>query len=263
MMKNSIRFELRNVTHTYPNGEAVLRNINLTIGAGERVALIGESGAGKSTLKSLLQRDFNPSKGTVYINGRDYARQNLSHVKRYLASIEQDSVTMSGTVKENMLYGLSDQRRNTVTDEEIIGVIQAISGRLWQRFAEKGGLGAEVGRYGMELSGGERQRLLIARAILKRPKVLLLDEVTSAQDPKTEAEVQDGIDEVMKMGVTAVVIAHKFATLRQCTKFVCLKMPHECAPNEPQIEAVTNDFEGLYKVSPTFRDLYDRQRMSF
>jgi len=259
----SMHYELRGVSHRFGNGAWALRNVNLIINTGDRVALIGESGAGKSTIKSLLQRDFDPTQGVVLLDGRDIRDYSLSSIKRYQGSIEQDSPTMSGTVRDNLLFGLTAQQRAATTDDELINVLCSISEGFWERLQRESGLDSDVGKDGLELSGGERQRLSIARALLKQPLSIFIDEATSALDPKTETEVQTGIDRVLSSGVTAVTIAHKFSTLKQCTKFVCLKVVSECAKGESQIDAQADTFEDLYEQSPTFRGLYDEQRMAF
>jgi len=239
-----------------------LRNVNLVINTGDRVALIGESGAGKSTIKSLLQRDFDPTQGVVLLDGRDIREYALSSIKRYQGSIEQDSPTMSGTVRDNLLFGLSSERREQVTDQELTTMLCSISTGFWERLKREQGLNSDVGKDGLELSGGERQRLAIARALLKQPLSIFIDEATSALDSKTETEVQSGIDRVLSSGVTAVTIAHKFSTLKQGTKFVCLKIVSDCKSGDSQVDAIADTFEELYDQSAVFRSLYDEQRMA-
>ena len=258
----SMHYELRGVSHRFGDGAWAIRNINLIINAGDRVALIGESGAGKSTIKSLLQRDFDPTEGVVLLDGRDIRDYALNSIQRYQGSIEQDALPMSGTVRDNLLFGLSSERRESVTDAELIDTVRSISQRFWQRLQQEQGLDSDVGKDGLELSGGERQRLSIARALLKQPLSIFIDEATSALDPKTETEVQAGIDRVLASGVTAVTIAHKFSTLQKGTKFVCLKPVSECGDTDTQVDAQVDTFEDLYQQSPVFRSLYDEQRMA-
>jgi len=259
---NSMHYELRGVSHRFGNGTWALRNVNLVINTGDRVALIGESGAGKSTIKSLLQRDFDPTEGVVLLDGRDIRDYALNSIQRYQGSIEQDAMPMSGTVRDNLLFGLSSERRESIKDDELITIVRSISQRFWQRLKREQGLDSDVGKDGLELSGGERQRLSIARALLKQPLSIFIDEATSALDPKTETEVQAGIDRVLASGVTAVTIAHKFSTLQQGTKFVCLKPVSECGDTDTQVDAQADTFEDLYQQSPVFRSLYDEQRMA-
>jgi ABC-type multidrug transport system fused ATPase/permease subunit len=259
---DSMHYELRGVSHRFGNGAWALRNVDLSINTGDRVALIGESGAGKSTIKSLLQRDFDPTEGVVLLDGRDIRDYALNSIQRYQGSIEQDALPMSGTVRDNLLFGLSSERRESVTDAELIDTVRSISQRFWQRLQQEQGLDSDVGKDGLELSGGERQRLSIARALLKQPLSIFIDEATSALDPKTETEVQAGIDRVLASGVTAVTIAHKFSTLQKGTKFVCLKPVSECGDTDTQVDAQVDTFEDLYQQSPVFRSLYDEQRMA-
>jgi ABC-type multidrug transport system fused ATPase/permease subunit len=209
-----------------------------------------------------LQRDFDPTEGVVLLDGRDIRDYALNSIQRYQGSIEQDALPMSGTVRDNLLFGLSSERRESVTDAELIDTVRSISQRFWQRLQQEQGLDSDVGKDGLELSGGERQRLSIARALLKQPLSIFIDEATSALDPKTETEVQAGIDRVLASGVTAVTIAHKFSTLQKGTKFVCLKPVSECGDTDTQVDAQVDTFEDLYQQSPVFRSLYDEQRMA-
>ena len=259
----SMHYELRGVSHRFGDGAWAIRNINLIINAGDRVALIGESGSGKSTIKSLLQRDFDPTEGMVLLDGRDIREYSPTSIKRYQGSIEQDSPTMTGTVRDNLLFGLATERREQITDDELITILRSVSESFWQRLLCEEGLDSDVGKDGLELSGGERQRLSIARALLKKPLSIFIDEATSALDPKTEAEVQKGINRATYDGVTSVTIAHNFSTLREATKFVCLKVVSDCAEDDSQIDASADTFEELYDRSPDFRSLYDEQRMAF
>ena len=259
----SMHYELRGVSHRFGDGAWALRDINLIINAGDRVALIGESGSGKSTIKSLLQRDFDPTEGMVLLDGRDIREYSPTSIKRYQGSIEQDSPTMTGTVRDNLLFGLATKRREQITDDELITILRSVSESFWQRLLREEGLDSDVGKDGLELSGGERQRLSIARALLKKPLSIFIDEATSALDPKTEAEVQKGINRATYDGVTSVTIAHNFSTLREATKFVCLKVVSDCAEDDSQIDATADTFEELYDRSPDFRSLYDEQRMAF
>jgi ABC-type multidrug transport system fused ATPase/permease subunit len=199
----------------------------------------------------------------VLLDGRDIREYSPTSIKRYQGSIEQDSPTMTGTVRDNLLFGLATERREQITDDELITILRSVSESFWQRLLREEGLDSDVGKDGLELSGGERQRLSIARALLKKPFSIFIDEATSALDPKTEAEVQKGINRATYDGVTSVTIAHNFSTLREATKFVCLKVVSDCAEDDSQIDATADTFEELYDRSPDFRSLYDEQRMAF
>lgn len=246
-----MHYELRDLTHCFEEGEAVLKNINLSIKAGERVALIGESGAGKSTIVSLLCRDFDSQEGEVTLDGKPLSKRHLNSVQSFQSCISQDSPTLSGTVRENLLFGLSKEARLKTSDQELIELINTVSPRLMLRFTN--GLDEIVGDKGTKLSGGERQRLSIIRALLQKPKAIFIDEATSALDSTTELEVQAGIDRILAEGVTAVMIAHRLSTLRQCTKFVCMA--------GGQIEAEASTFEELLELSTTARRLYEDQKL--
>ena len=244
-------YELQNVTHRFGDDSLVLRNINLSIKPGERVALIGESGAGKSTIVSLLCRDFDPTEGDVLLDGDSLSTWNLNQVQWFQSCISQDSPTLSGTVRENLLFGMTKEARATVTDTDLITLIETVSPSLMSRFTN--GLDEVVGDKGTKLSGGERQRLSIIRALLQKPQAIFIDEATSALDSSTEREVQAGIDKILSEGVTAIIIAHRLSTLRQCTKFVCMI--------NGQIEAEADTFDGLVTISPTTKRLHQDQQL--
>jgi ABC-type multidrug transport system fused ATPase/permease subunit len=248
------------VSLQYPDSDHTLRNISLEIPRGCRLAVMGESGAGKSSLGGLLRRDFDPTAGRILINGRDLREYNLASVLRYIGVIPQRPEVFSGTVRENLLHGIMDP--TVVSDETLWELIGKVSPGLQVRFKQHQ-LDTRVGKHGMELSGGEQQRLCVIRSLVEDPRhskeLLIIDEATSALDSGTELVVQEGIDAALSRGMSAIVIAHRFSTLRGCNRFLCLRKLAHCADGESQIEAVTDSTKELYAQSSWFRHQADLQ----
>ncbi len=236
----------------YGTDTPILQNVSFSIPDGVRVALIGQSGAGKSTLASIVRRDIEPTAGSVSLNGRDLREYQLKSVLRYMGIILQRPEIMSGNVRENILYGVAHDV--VVTDEAIWDIIDLVSPEMRDRFKESG-LDTKVGKQGLQLSGGQQQRLCIMRALIKNPQFLIVDEATSSLDSETELVVQQGIDTALSRGISALVIAHRFSTLRNCDQFVVLKKLSECAAGESQIETIAHSLSELMATSATFRRL--------
>jgi ABC-type multidrug transport system fused ATPase/permease subunit len=214
-LKGDITF--KNLTFRYPSrpDEDVLSSINLRITANQMVALVGPSGAGKSTIASLLLRLYEPSSGELLfdnINSQDYS---LTDLRRQIALVPQDIFLFGGTIKENISYGKPDS-----TDDEIYAAAgKANALEFVERFPEK--LDTIVGERGTQLSGGQRQRIAIARAVLKNPRILILDEATSSLDSESERLVQDALEKLM-VGRTSIVIAHRLSTIRKADQIMVL-----------------------------------------
>ncbi|OGL70106.1 hypothetical protein A3B32_03255 [Candidatus Uhrbacteria bacterium RIFCSPLOWO2_01_FULL_53_9] len=257
-----ISVEFKSVTHTYDGHERgarpVLKDVSLTVAPGERVALVGMTGSGKSTIARLLLRDFDPDEGEVRLNGDDLRTLDLSEVLTQIAHIPQKPPILDGTIRHNVLYALSEEEREAVTDEHIWAVLSRVQLALRERFRD--GLDTRVGRTGVKLSGGEQQRLMIAAAIIQRVRFIIIDEATSSLDALTERRVQSGIEEILREGVTALIIAHRFSTIRFCDRVIVLRPATELDDDYPQIEAV-GTFEELLVLSPTFRTLAELQEM--
>jgi ATP-binding cassette subfamily B protein len=199
----------QDVHFSYPSRPdmEILKGINFSISAGQKVALVGGSGAGKSTIVQLLLQFYEVSEGEILIDGQPVGAYDLMEYRRNMAIVPQEVLLFGGTIRENIQYG-----RPGATDEEIIDA--AHKANAWdfiQSFPE--GLDTMVGERGVKLSGGQRQRIAIARAILKDPAILLLDEATSSLDAESEKLVQDALNELMK-GRTSIIIAHRLATIR-------------------------------------------------
>ncbi len=209
--------EFDNVHFHYPSRPdiPVLRGIDLKIGAGEKVALVGQSGVGKSTIVQLLLQFYGIQSGDIRIDGKSIYQYNLSALRNHMSLVPQEVILFGGTVRENILYGRED-----ATEEEVISAArQSNSWEFISSFPE--GLDTIVGERGIKLSGGQRQRIAIARAILKNPEILLLDEATSSLDSESEKVVQEALDRLME-GRTSIIIAHRLSTIRDVDRIYVL-----------------------------------------
>jgi len=214
-LEGNVRFE--HVAFSYPSRKdiIVLKDISLTAGNGEQIAIVGPSGAGKSTIASLLLQFYEPDKGTLYFDERPAREFPLSQLRRQMAFVPQDVILFGGSIRENIAYG-----KPGASDEEIIEAAKnANAHEFVASFPEQ--YETIVGERGIKLSGGQRQRIAIARAILKDPAILILDEATSSLDSESELLVQDALDNLMK-GRTSFVIAHRLSTIRNADKIVLI-----------------------------------------
>ncbi|MFZ6686735.1 ABC transporter ATP-binding protein [Undibacterium sp. SXout11W] len=204
-VKGELRFE--NVGFSYGD-QITLQDINLRIPAGKTVAFVGSTGSGKSTLVKLLLRFYTPQHGRVLLDGIPTDSLNLQDLRRVIGYVAQDSFLTDGTIADNIAYGMDN-----VSDEAIAAAAQAAEA---SEFINKLPLGfaTRIGERGQKLSGGQRQRLALARAILKNPPILILDEATSAVDNETEAAIQRSLD-VVSRNRTTIIIAHRLSTVRQ------------------------------------------------
>jgi len=203
-----IAFE--NVSFNYPTRPDVnvLKNISFHIQNGQKIALVGHSGAGKSTITALLLRYYKPLSGKIKISDIDIESLVLNDIRKNIGIVPQEVILFGGTIEENIAYG-----RPGATKEEIREAAkQANALEFIDKFPE--GIQTMVGERGIKLSGGQRQRIAIARAILKDPKILILDEATSSLDAESEKLVQDALDQLMK-NRTTIIIAHRLATIRK------------------------------------------------
>jgi ABC-type multidrug transport system fused ATPase/permease subunit len=208
---------IRNLSFSYPSRpeEKVLDNINLEISRNQMVAIVGPSGAGKSTITALLLGLYEPSGGAIEFDGRLSTSLSLSALRRQLALVPQDIFLFGGTIGENIGYG-----RPGATDSEIAEAAEKANAlEFIDRFPDR--FDTVVGERGTQLSGGQRQRIAIARAVLKDPRILILDEATSSLDSESERLVQDALEKLMR-GRTSIVIAHRLSTVRKSDKIVVL-----------------------------------------
>ncbi|QQD24248.1 ATP-binding cassette domain-containing protein [Venatoribacter cucullus] len=198
--------EFREVGFAYANGRTVLNNLNLTLPAGQTLAVVGSSGAGKSTLTKLLFRFYDPQQGGIYIDGQDIRSIPQQQLRAALGIVPQDTVLFNDTLRNNLLYARPD-----ATEDELQQVVRmAHLETLVQQ--NPAGLETVVGERGLKLSGGEKQRIAIARMLLKRPAIMVFDEATSSLDSTTERGIMAAIREV-SAGRTALIIAHRLSTI--------------------------------------------------
>jgi ATP-binding cassette, subfamily B, bacterial MsbA len=207
--------ELRDVSFSY-DGVTVLKNINLTIEKGKTIALVGSSGAGKSTLADLVPRFHDVGTGELLIDGINIKEYALRSVRSQISIVTQEPILFNDTIANNIRLGKQDAGEEEI--EEAAKVANA-----WQFITRKeGGLETNIGDRGTKLSGGERQRLTIARAVVKNPPILILDEATSSLDTESERLVQDAINNMMQ-NRTSIVIAHRLSTIRHADEIIVLQ----------------------------------------
>jgi subfamily B ATP-binding cassette protein MsbA len=179
------------------------------------VALVGPTGSGKSTLADLIPRFYDPDSGTVLVDGADLRRVNLRELRKQIGIVPQESLLMKGTIAFNISYGLPELSREQIREAaDIAGILSFI-----ESLPE--GFETEVGERGVTLSGGQRQRIAIARAVVRDPRILILDEATSSLDLEVERQVQEAMNRAMK-GRTSLVIAHRLSTIRNADRIVVL-----------------------------------------
>jgi len=210
------RFVFENVSFKYGDGERVLKNINLTVEPGQMIGLVGQTGSGKTTLVSLVCRFYDPTQGRITLDGVDLRDIRQQSLRSHIGMVLQETFLFAGTIKENIAYG-----RPEATEEEIIRAAKAANAHDFI-MGLPDGYDTEVGERGVGLSGGEKQRIAIARAILKDPAVLILDEATSLVDTATEQVIQEAMDRLVK-GRTTFAIAHRLSTLRNADRLLVME----------------------------------------
>jgi len=243
-LKNAKRYEgnvsFNNIEFHYPSRKdfRVLKNVSFEAKKGETVAIVGPSGSGKSTITSLLLRFYEPDSGEIIIDGKRSTDYTLTELREQMAIVPQDVLLFGGTIQENIAYG----KTGAAFDEIIEAAKNANAYDFIMSFPEK--FDTVVGERGIQLSGGQRQRIAIARAVLKNPSILILDEATSSLDSESERVVQEALDKLME-GRTSFVVAHRLSTIRKADKIVVLE-------NGSVIESGTHEelmqnTDGLYK----------------
>ena len=205
----------KDVWFTYEPDRWVLQGVNLTIQPGEKIAIVGGTGAGKSTIADLVLRFYDPVKGDILIDGLNLRQLDVRSYRRHIGVVPQDPVLMKGTLAYNIAYGC-----NTVTQKEIQQAAVTAGIHDYVCSLPKG-YDSEVGERGITLSGGQRQRIAIARAIVRNPAILIMDEATSSLDVRVEKQVQEAMLEAMK-GRTSIVIAHRLSTIREADRILVL-----------------------------------------
>lgn len=237
----SISFE--NVDFGYKEGSKVLKNINLEIKSGEMVGVIGTTGSGKTTLVSLIARLYDTTNGSVKVGGRDVREYNLDALRDSVSVVLQKNTLFSGSVRENLQWGKED-----ATEEEMKRALD-ISSALSFVMEKEGGLDYHVEQGGSNFSGGQRQRLCIARALLKSPKILIMDDSTSAVDTKTDRKIRESLRRDVN-SMTRIIISQRVSSIEDADKIVIM--------NAGRIEDVGTHSQ-LMERNAGYRNLYETQ----
>ena len=241
----SITFDHVNFAYTDENGDKahVLSDINLSIRSGEVIGILGGTGSGKSSLVQLIPRLYDVESGSVKVAGQDVRNYDLDHLRKQVAMVLQTNVLFSGTIKENMRWGNKD-----ATDEDIIEACKiAQADEFIQNF--KDGYDTMIERGGANVSGGQRQRLCIARALLMNPKILILDDSTSAVDTKTDSLIRQGLATSLK-DTTKIIIGQRISSIQDADRIVVM--------NDGKIDAIGTHQE-LLETNAIYREVYDMQ----
>ncbi len=235
--------ELRGVSFSYNGGASVFHGLNLSIKAGEYVALVGASGVGKTTLCSLIPRFYQVQKGQILLDGQPVEKAALRSLRQNIGMVQQDVYLFAGTIGENIAYG-----RPGCTQEEIIAAAQKAGAHEFiQKLPQ--GYDTDVGPHGVRLSGGQQQRISIARVFLKDPPILIFDEATSALDAHSERVVQDSLERLAQSRTT-LVIAHRLSTVRKAGRIIVLDENGVCEQGTHQeLLALGGVYAGLYQAA--------------
>ncbi len=234
----------KNVNFKYPGSrEFVLKDINIEIESGETVGIIGSTGSSKSTLVQLIPRLYDVSEGAVYVGGSDVREYDIKALRDQVAFVLQRNTLFSGTIRENMKWG-----NENATDEEIIRALK--QAQAWEFVSKyEDGLDHWVEQGGANFSGGQKQRLCIARALVKSPKIIILDDSTSAVDMTTDAKIQKAFKEELK-GVTKLIIAQRISSIKNADRIIVM--------HEGRVESI-GDHETLLNTSPIYGEIYETQ----
>jgi subfamily B ATP-binding cassette protein MsbA len=237
------RIEFNNVSFRYADGELVLADIDVTIRKGEIVAVVGPSGAGKSTLVDLVPRFYDPTSGTISVDGIDLRSLRLKSLRDNIGIVTQATILFNDTVRNNIAYGLSDCSLERISD----AARAANAHNFIVEMPE--GYDSRIGERGVKISGGERQRLALARAILKNPPILILDEATSALDTESEILVQEAIENLMA-GRTSIVIAHRLSTVQHADRILVIEAGRivETGKHKELLENESGLYKKLYEL---------------
>ncbi|MDR6125111.1 ATP-binding cassette subfamily B protein [Bacillus sp. SLBN-46] len=207
----------KDVSFQYPNSDKhALKSFSLEVNAGETVAFVGESGSGKSTILNLIIGFYKAQQGTILIDGISINDISIRKYRKYLAMVLQNNILFSGTIRDNITYGLPDVREEILKKVIKMANLQDVIENL------SDGLDTRVGEHGSRLSGGQRQRIAIARALIRDPKIIILDEATSALDNKSERYVQQAMEKLTR-DRTTFVVAHRLSTVRHADKIVVME----------------------------------------
>ena len=236
--------EFRNVDFSYQE-DMVLKDINLTIKKGEVIALVGASGSGKSTMADMMPRFYDPVSGAILIDGKDIRDYFISDVRGLMGIVTQEPILFNDTIFNNITFGLEN-----VNEEDVIAAAKVANSHDFIIEMEKG-YQTMIGDRGGRLSGGQRQRLSIARAVLRKPQLLIFDEATSALDSESEKLVQEALDRLLE-DHTSVIIAHRFSSIQHVQRIIVL--------NEGKI-VESGTHRQLLEMNGVYKKLYDLQSM--
>ncbi|CAH8711233.1 ABC transporter ATP-binding protein/permease [Paenibacillus thiaminolyticus] len=236
-----------NVVFSYSEKGEVLNNISFTAKEGKKTAIVGESGVGKTTLFSLLERFYIVDSGDIFYNGRSIYSHELSEWREKIAYVSQDTPIMEGSIKDNLVYGI----KKDISDSIIFDALKSADLDSFVSSLPQG-LDTEVGEKGIRLSGGQKQRIAIARAIIRDPKILLLDEATAHLDSQSEALVQEAFNNLMR-DRTTIIIAHRLSTIKDADCIVVIQ--------EGKVSGCGSHYE-LYETNQLYKNLFNQQTFS-
>ena len=207
--------EIKNVSFYYTPGIEILKDINFDIKKSEVVAIVGSSGCGKSTLLDLIARFYDVTGGEILYDGINVKDIKIADLRSLIGIVPQETILFNDTIRNNIIFGLEN-----ITDEQLTEAVKSANAYDFIIASEKG-FDTIVGERGLKLSGGQKQRLSIARALLRNPQILILDEATSSLDSESEIQVQHAIDKLM-VDRTSIVVAHRLSTVQDADKMVVL-----------------------------------------
>lgn len=240
------KVEFKNVSYTYPSGVKAINNLSFTIKEGETLAILGRTGSGKSTVVRLLMRQFDPDEGSIKIDGKELKELNLDAFRRQCGLVPQEVFLFSDTIRNNVKFGLTEDEE--MSDEEIIEVLKTT--HVWHNVKDfKNGLDTILGERGVNLSGGQKQRISIARALVRHPKLLVLDDCLSAVDTDTEEIILNNLERELKNS-TALIVSHRISTIRYADRILVLD-------EGSMIEEGTH--EELLEKDGVYADIYYKQ----
>ena len=247
-VRGHIRFE--RVSLAYSRQYQVLKDITFEARPGEVVALLGATGSGKSSVINLIPRFYDPTEGRILLDGRDIREAEITSLREHIGVVLQDTMLFAATIRENIAFG-----RPAASDEEVVAAAEAASAHEFI-MALPQGYDTHVGERGVTLSGGQKQRIAIARALLKDPRILILDDATSSVDTETEALIQAALSTLME-GRTSLVIAQRLSTVRQADQVLVLERGEIAARGRRDQDHSAHD--ELLRTSGLYGEIYNRQ----
>ena len=237
------RIEFKNVSFTYPNsGIIALKDVSFTIAPGNSLGILGKTGSGKSTIAALMVRQYDPTEGTIFVDGVDIKNWDLSTLKSYLGWVPQEAFLFSDTIANNIAFGMDTMEMDAVkTAAKAAGVHDNIMG-FDKQYQTK------VGERGITLSGGQKQRVSIARALIKSPKVIVLDDCLSAVDTETEEQILSNLRKATE-NLSGIIIAHRVSSVKHCQQIICLDQGVIIERGTPtELEASEGHYSDLIKM---------------